>query len=544
MKCNECGQNFEYLQGEIEGYKGFDFPLPLNCPECRQRRRLAFRNERRLYYNKSFLSGRKIIALYPEESPFRVIDQDEWWSDKFDASIYGRNFDFNRPFFEQFKELQKEVPRWPRIFVNCENCDFTNNCAECKDCYLAFSSYESENVHYGVRVYNSHNCLDAYHLYDSEYCSNCLSCRKCYNVHFSQLAENCNDSYFLFDCKACQNCILCAGLRQKSYMILNKQYSKEEYEIYKKEFLKKINTEKDEVLKLFENLKASIPHRDLQITNSENCVGDYISSSKNLTHCFYATDCEDCANIFNSYSMKNTYDGFALDRGEICVECDTSFETYNCAFTTYVGSSHFLKYCDQCFYIDYCFGCIGLNRRKYMILNKQYSKEEYEKLVSKIIEHMKKTGEWGKPFPYSLSPFAYNQTVANDSYPLTKDEIIKKGYFWYNQKEEAKYFGQEYRIPNNLDEVDKSICNRILVCEKTWKNYKIIPQEYEFYKKFGLPMPRICPDERYKELLKLQNPYNLRNTNCAECDKLIKTSYKEGTPYKIICEECYLKHRY
>jgi len=31
---------------------------------------------------------------------------------------------------------------------------------------------------------------------------------------------------------------------------------------------------------------------------------------------------------------------------------------------------------------------------KYCILNKQYSKEEYEELVPKIIEHMQKTGEW------------------------------------------------------------------------------------------------------------------------------------------------------
>ena len=544
MECNECGQQFEYFAGEIEGYKRFDFSLPQNCPECRQRRRLVFRNEKKLYYNKSFMSGKKIISLYPEESPFRVVDQDEWWNDKFDATIYGRDYDFSRPFFEQFADLQKEVPRWPRIFVNCENCDFTNNCADCKDCYLTFSSYESENVHYGIRVYKSHNCFDGFHLYDSEYCSNCLSCRKCYNVHFSQLAENSNDSFFLFDCRSCQNCILCAGLRQKSYMILNKQYSKEDYEKYKNDFLKKIGHERTEINKLFENLKNNIVHRALQITNSENCIGDYIGNSKNLTHCFYATGCEDCTNIYNCYNMKTNCDGFSLDRGELCVECDTSFETYDCAFTTYVGTSHYVKYCDQCFYIDYCFGCIGLKRRKYMILNKQYSKEEYEVMLEKIKKHIKQTGEWGKPFPYNLSPFPYNQTVANDAYPLTKEQILEKGYTWYEQKEEAKYFGQEYKIPENIKEVDESICDRVLVCEKTGKNYKIIPQELEFYKKFKLPLPRICPDERYKELLELQNPHKLIDMNCAQCKKPIKTSYPKNTPYKIVCEECYLKQSY
>jgi len=327
-------------------------------------------------------------------------------------------------------------------------------------------------------------------------------------------------------------------------MILNKQYTKEDYEAYRTEFLKKLNTGKAEIIKMFENLKNNIPHRNLQITSSENCTGDYIGNAKNLEHCFYATNCEDCANLYSCYDMKTTCDGYQLDRGELCVDCDTSFETYNCAFTTYVGTSHFVTYADQCFYIDYCFGCIGLKRKKYMILNKQYTKEEYEIMLEKIKAHMKKTGEWGKPFPYKLSPFAYNQTVAIDSDPLTKEEALAKGYRWFDSKEEAKYFGQEYKIPESLDDVDESICNRILVCEKTWKNYKIIPQEFEFYKKFNLPLPRTCPDERYKELLALQNPHMLRDANCAQCGKLIQTSYKLNTPYKIVCEECYLKQRY
>jgi len=327
-------------------------------------------------------------------------------------------------------------------------------------------------------------------------------------------------------------------------MISNKQYEKSEYEEYKKEFLKRLNKEKEQILKTFEELKQKIPHRNLQITNSENCIGDYIGNSKNLVHCFYATKCEDCVNVYNCYNMKTTYDGFSLDRGELCTECDTSFETYNCAYTTYVATATYSQYCDQCFYADYCFGCIGLKRQKYMILNKKYTKEEYEKMLVKIKEHMKRTGEWGHPFPYQLSPFAYNQTVAYDTYPLTKNQVLSNGLMWYEFKEEAKYFGQDYKIPDDINEVDESICDRILICEKTGKNYKIIPHELEFYKKFNLPLPRICPDERYRELLDLQNPHKLRNANCAECKKEMQTSYSENTPYRIVCEECYLKQRY
>jgi hypothetical protein len=37
------------------------------------------------------------------------------------------------------------------------------------------------------------------------------------------------------------------------------------------------------------------------------------------------------------------------------------------------------------------FGCIGLRGKEYCILNKQYTKEEYEALVPKIIEKMKES---------------------------------------------------------------------------------------------------------------------------------------------------------
>ncbi len=67
-----------------------------------------------------------------------------------------------------------------------------------------------------------------------------------------------------------------------------------------------------------------------------------------------------------------------------------------------------------------CFLCVNLENKKYCILNKQYSKEEYEVLVPQIIEHMQKTGEWGEFFPVCLSPFGYNETVAQEHFKLDR----------------------------------------------------------------------------------------------------------------------------
>ena len=99
-------------------------------------------------------------------------------------------------------------------------------------------------------------------------------------------------------------------------------------------------------------------------------------------------------------------------------------------------------------------------------------------------------------------------------------------------------------MPDNLEEIDKSICDKILVCEITKKNYKIIPQEFNFYKKFNLPLPRRCPEERYKNLLTLHNPTKLRSAICSSCGKQTQTTYPLNADVKILCEECYLKTFY
>ena len=49
-----------------------------------------------------------------------------------------------------------------------------------------------------------------------------------------------------------------------------------------------------------------------------------------------------------------------------------------------------LIYCTECKKTKDCFACSGLVEKQYCILNKQYTREEYESLVPKIIEHMNK----------------------------------------------------------------------------------------------------------------------------------------------------------
>jgi len=74
-----------------------------------------------------------------------------------------------------------------------------------------------------------------------------------------------------------------------------------------------------------------------------------------------------------------------------------------------------LTYCSFCFNVcEHLFGCTGLKKKKYCILNKQYSEEEYYLMVDKIIAHMKVTGEWGQFFPIKMSSVAYGHGIVTN----------------------------------------------------------------------------------------------------------------------------------
>src|SRR3989338_9885653 len=104
--CRQCQSSFEIFPEDRRFYDMMQVPEPTLCYICRMQRRLSFRSERFLYHRKCDLSGKQIISSYSSDKPFPVYENDEWWSDKWDPLSYCRDFDFNRPFFEQFRDLR------------------------------------------------------------------------------------------------------------------------------------------------------------------------------------------------------------------------------------------------------------------------------------------------------------------------------------------------------------------------------------------------------------------------------------------------------
>jgi hypothetical protein len=200
-------------------------------------------------------------------------------------------------------------------------------------------------------------------------------------------------------------------------------------------------------------------------------------------------------------------------------------------------------YCFGCYHLKNCFGCDGLRHKQYCILNKQYTKDKYGELLPKIIEKMREDGEWGEFLPAKIAPFYYNETLAQEFWPLTKEEVLDCGWKW-KEKDEKEYMPQTYRGGYDVREFDESVVGEILACKNCGKNYRIVELEYKFYKKMDLPLPEFCFDCRNLRRTKLRNPMKLYDGKCAKCEIGFKTTYSPDGPETVLCEECYLKEVY
>ena len=533
----------------IIGGKKQALPAPTFCPMCRRQRRYAFRNERNLYHRKCAKTGKQIISQFANPD-VPVYLNSEWWGDSWNGLDFGRDVDFSRPFFEQFHELQLAVPH-PCVANDSTNVnsDYANQTGYLKNCYLMFDSDYSESCLYVQSGKNCVSCTDSLLLFHCELCYECTDCLKCYRSVFLQDCENCSDSFFLRDCKGCRWCFGCSGLRNKEYCMFNESLTKEEYLRRVAAFRLSTESGMKHAKEQIRSWMLTAPVKENHNVSAEGSTGDFLSNVQNLYMCFDckdARDCRYCTNASDKVTDCMDYDVFGFN-AELLYDVITSgYDTSRVLFSFDSWSNiHDLLYCDACAHSSYLFGCVGLKKNQYCILNKQYTKEEYEALAPKVIEHMRSTGEWGHFLPVEQSLFGYNETSAHQHFPLERSEVERRGWRWFEEQEKKdQYMGPPAVIPDDIADVSDDILKQILICSKTAKPYKIIPQELAFYREMNLPIPRLCHERRHQERFEDRNPRRLWDRACAKCQKPISTSYSPDRPEIVYCEECYLASVY
>lgn len=543
-QCNKCKQDFTLDQDDFSFYEKMKVPTPENCPTCRQQTRMLFRNFKTLYRRKSDKSGKMIVSMYNPDVPFPVWDIAEWWADDWDAESYAMDLDLSKPFIKQLDELAKKVPRFSIMNTKSENCEYSNMTLRSKNCYLLFGCVEDENCDYGHIVWNSTDCVDNLYIYKSELCYDCIDCVNSNKLLFSQECESCVDSIGLYDCRDCVNCIGCVGLRHKSYCIFNEQFTKEEYQNFIEKY--PLNSESSilYILGKREELRKKLPARSVFGSHNNNVSGDHIYNANNVHSSF---DIKSGENSRYCYTVKKPIECYDLS---FAVENQYCYQILTCGDSNNVISSHitidssYVYYSEFSYNLQNCFGCMGLRNKKYCILNKQYTKEEYEHLVPQIIENLKASGDWGNFFPIWMSPFGYNESIANEYMPLEKSDALAQGFKW--QDEIPFTTGQEncaYEdLPKNPNDYnDENLLSKILKCEACDKNYRFISREIAFYKRMKLALPAKCFNCRHQARMNARNPRILNEATCVSCGNKTLTTYpkEKHKIYKIYCEECY-----
>lgn len=112
-----------------------------------------------------------------------------------------------------------------------------------------------------------------------------------------------------------------------------------------------------------------------------NCAGDLkncyftfgAGRNENCLYCNYVNDCRECVDCFFSFQSEGCYE---------CIDIDI------CNFLFYSSSckqcfdSYYLFDCISC---NNCIGCIGLRQKKFYVLNKAVSKEEFIKIKEMLL---------------------------------------------------------------------------------------------------------------------------------------------------------------
>ncbi len=554
--CQNCKNDFVIEPDDFSFYEKMKVPSPTFCPECRMVRRLIFRNERNLFRRKDYLTGNDSFSGFPPEANVKSYENDYWHGDDWDPMSYEKDYNFSKSFFEQFYDLLSKVPLPAKSSAGFMiNSDYCNEAGRLKNAYLCFDSDFVEDSAYLVKATHIKNSFDSHEVIEDELCYEDVMVYKSYKTFYSVDCESCVDVWFSKGLRGCTNCFGSVNLRNKSYYFFNEPLSKEEYEkrvselnLYSYSSISKIFSE---VLEFWQKFPVKYYHGSRNL----NCTGERISNSKNVKDSVSIEDGENMRycqisvlKAANSYDCVQLFMG--VENAYECVTCGESSYNLKYCFNCWGGSKD-LEYSTYCIGSSDCFGCVGLKKKQYCILNKQYDKVEYFEMVEKIKKHMNDMPyidekgniyKYGEFFPSSFSPLAYNESLAQDYAPINKEQAQQNNFLWRDSNpKEFQVTVSSIDLPDSIHDVSEEITKEIISCSDCKKAYRIINSELQFYKRIGLPLPRKCHNCRFLDRFKFINPVKLYHRKCMKegCSNEFETSYSPERPEIVYCEKCY-----
>lgn len=559
--CAVSGQDFAVFQKDREfldtisptfAWQKFVIPNPTLCPEERQARRLMQRNERNYYKSTCALTGKAIVTNINPKLWEPVYDSKARRWDGRDARDCLQDRDPTQSFLTQFHTLKKRVPKIALMNdngISSENCLYTYDILYCKDCYMTMEAINDKLAHYCLCVHRSENMVDCTIVYDSHYCIECTDSYKLYSCVYAHNCNECNNMLFARDCKWCSDCLCCVGLRNRQYCIFNRQYSKEEYISQKEAIIQKHIQDKDKFLHDWNDFLSQQQKLFANLINSESSIGNNIFDSSDIAFGFEISNCKKSRYMYNVLDSNNAMDIDISTNVDHCYDCMTPDLCRKTCFSLFCSSCNDVRYSEMCHRCTDCFGCVWLKDKQYCILNKQYTKEEYELMVAKIISQMIVQGERWEYFPAWTSTHPYNKSDAMQRYPLTKEQALSR---WYARDDEIVAVNiPEHATTISWSDLDTNpltvsdtIIDSVIVCPETKRPFRIIKQELELYRKMKFPLPRLHHDLRHQQRMARRLGRKLYLRSCPSTWTKLITPYSPAYQGRVVSKEAYEKEIY
>ncbi len=457
-----------------------------------------------------FYKYNNLISKFPPWERVQVISIDAFNSSRDRLIEKSNNYNLDESFLKNFQNLFQNI-QLPALFHYwiTSNCDFSEVAFASQNCYLSnIIIKDCENIFYSFMTrMNCHNIYNSFYTENNS--TNIYNCRgtiNSYKIFYSSFIKDSTNIYFSSNLTWCQECLFCDDLQNVKYYIRNKALKKEEYVEEKR----KILSEKSNFEWWYEK-----QNKTGKSYNNTNVSWNYILESENVENGYYTTNTKNSRNILFAGSpawCENFYDAWPAggnwwtDFYAVAGAWDWSQNLYCCA---QIWSSSNMFYCYYMEGCSYCLGCIGLTNKSYCILNKQYSKADWEIVSSQIFESMEQDWTLWEFFPWEINPYYLNDTVAGILWDFSKQEAQKKGYMW--RDEEIKVDIPEWVEIIKVSELDDfewfntswewkinpEILEKVIV-DKSGNYYKIVQMEYDFLIKHWLPLPRLHWLDRMK----------------------------------------------
>lgn len=546
--CRFSGEKFYVRPEDIAFYKCIRVPLPTLSPHERARRKLAYANIYNLFHTKSALSGKTIISTYPSSTSYKIYEHEIWNGGGWDPEEFAVEYDRDRGFFAQYHNFQRTVPR-PNLFIrNSVESNYTNYVSRVKNCYLVFDALESEDCGYCIYLDHSKNCYNSFGPVKSDICHDCVLSDNLYRAFFVEYSKDCIDSTFLYDCRDCQYCFASTNLRHKRYYFLNEQLTKEEYEKKIRDINLGDRRVVEEWKKKFSELKKKAIHKANRNERSVNCTGDHIKDSKDCHTCFFIISGENIAYSLGGNKNRDSYDLVGGNGSELSYET-WGLNAYNTKFSMNADFLRDSEYCDLCENCSDCFACIGLKNRSFCIFNKQYTEDEYWKLLDTIKVKMLADGEYGEFFLPELCPVPYNISLATSFQGYDDVEnALQYGYRAEELSEGAQNIEGEVinntDVPEDIKNTTDEILEKVIFDGKNNKKFRYTKKELGFHRQYNLALPIEHYSIRLARKRIEMGPidFNIKTRRCSRCGEKTQVSFPENhpdAPRIVYCEKCY-----